>query len=601
MSNKELNIIVKVTDQASKQLQAVSKDVESFANKNKAVFEKMAWYWAVATTWLLALWKTAVDQASKMQDLRQQFDTMLWSAEKWRDLFMEVQKQAATTPYDSQQLAKTSAQLLNANIEQEKLIETTRMLWDISLWSAEKLDWLAYTFWQINVQWKLTWDNLRELRNRAFDPLAEMARTSWKSMQYFADEMAAGRISADMVKDAMISATSEWWKFHDWMANASQTFSGVMSTVQDEIWKALAALWWFANGEVVKWWLLDMLTEKSKGAIEVLQKMSDRAAANPELATNIFLVTTAVAWLVTWLWFLWLALPIVSWWIHALMSPVTLVIWWLALLYLARETNFLWIQDITTQIVEFLMPYIEMFLEFIKGLRATYGEDIIKRVKDMRGYIKEIFSWAFTVIEWVLKLFTWIFTQDWDMFFQWLYLIWDWLLKAIWWLFKLFVDTIRTYWDIWSELFLWAINLFRDTVKRIFESAMDFVWNIVSTKIDNIVQSVKNAIENVKNIASSIWSWIWDIAVSAWNFISWARANGWPVSSGSTYLVGERWPELFVPSSSWSIVSNKNLWPSINLTFWNFNGAERSDAEYIARVVEQKVIGAYNNYFAWLA
>lgn len=42
MANKELNIIVKVTDQATKQLQAVSKDVESFAERNKATFQKMA-------------------------------------------------------------------------------------------------------------------------------------------------------------------------------------------------------------------------------------------------------------------------------------------------------------------------------------------------------------------------------------------------------------------------------------------------------------------------------------------------------------------------------------------------------------------------------
>jgi hypothetical protein len=38
-----------------------------------------------------------------------------------------------------------------------------------------------------------------------------------------------------------------------------------------------------------------------------------------------------------------------------------------------------------------------------------------------------------------------------------------------------------------------------------------------------------------------------------------ARANGGPVSSGQTYMVGERGPELFVPGSSGSIVPNNRL------------------------------------------
>jgi len=56
---------------------------------------------------------------------------------------------------------------------------------------------------------------------------------------------------------------------------------------------------------------------------------------------------------------------------------------------------------------------------------------------------------------------------------------------------------------------------------------------------------------------------------SSWWGVSWARADGWPVSRGSTYLVGERWPELFVPNSSWTIVPNNettnNNWVSISV------------------------------------
>jgi phage-related minor tail protein len=37
------------------------------------------------------------------------------------------------------------------------------------------------------------------------------------------------------------------------------------------------------------------------------------------------------------------------------------------------------------------------------------------------------------------------------------------------------------------------------------------------------------------------------------------RANGGPVSSGQTYMVGERGPELFVPGRSGTIVANDKM------------------------------------------
>ena len=44
-----------------------------------------------------------------------------------------------------------------------------------------------------------------------------------------------------------------------------------------------------------------------------------------------------------------------------------------------------------------------------------------------------------------------------------------------------------------------------------------------------------------------------------------ARAAGGPVASGSTYMVGERGPELFVPRSSGTIVPNHALSGTTNV------------------------------------
>ena len=49
------------------------------------------------------------------------------------------------------------------------------------------------------------------------------------------------------------------------------------------------------------------------------------------------------------------------------------------------------------------------------------------------------------------------------------------------------------------------------------------------------------------------------------------RAAGGPVSSGSTYLVGERGPELFVPNTSGTIVPNDKISGGAGLTIQNVN------------------------------
>jgi len=52
------------------------------------------------------------------------------------------------------------------------------------------------------------------------------------------------------------------------------------------------------------------------------------------------------------------------------------------------------------------------------------------------------------------------------------------------------------------------------------------------------------------------------------------RENGGPVAGGSTYLVGERGPELFTPGSSGSITPNNAMGGGGNTITVNVNGGD---------------------------
>ena len=90
---------------------------------------------------------------------------------------------------------------------------------------------------------------------------------------------------------------------------------------------------------------------------------------------------------------------------------------------------------------------------------------------------------------------------------------------------------------------------------------------------ESIAQSLEDAVfvggklsEVLKNLANDILRLAFKEAVTAplgtglgSFFKNLFRADGGPVGAGSPYIVGERGPELFVPRSSGSIVSNDNL------------------------------------------
>ena len=112
-------------------------------------------------------------------------------------------------------------------------------------------------------------------------------------------------------------------------------------------------------------------------------------------------------------------------------------------------------------------------------------------------------------------------------------------------------------------------------------SAISFVIGLFA----NLVNVVNNAFNAIKNIVNFIKNNPVTQAIGGAidNIFGGGRANGGPVSSGTSYVVGERGPELFVPNTAGKIIPNGGTGgggTTINLTV---NGA--IDAEGTARTI----------------
>jgi phage-related protein len=111
-------------------------------------------------------------------------------------------------------------------------------------------------------------------------------------------------------------------------------------------------------------------------------------------------------------------------------------------------------------------------------------------------------------------------------------------------------------------------------------TAISFVIGLFATLVD-VVNKAFNAIKAIVNFIKNN-PVTQAIGGAIDNIFGGGRANGGPVSSGTSYVVGERGPELFVPNTSGKIIPNGGSGggSTINLTV---NGA--IDAEGTARTI----------------
>ena len=285
--DSRISIIIDAIDNASATIKQASNSVSSFVDKNREGMKTIGVASGVALAGIVALGTGALQQASKMQDLRQQFDTLTGSAEKGKALFMDIQKFASQTPFDSAQLASATSTMLGFGVAQEKVMGSMKMLGDIALGNGDRLQSLSLAFAQVTATGKLTGQDLLQMVNAGFNPLEAMAKKTGRSMIELKDAMSKGQISVKDVEEAMKDATSEGGRFFEGMQKASLTFSGVMSTLRDNIGITLASIAGFSNGEVVEGGLINNLTKAMTAVMPYLESFAQWASQNGAIITAV--------------------------------------------------------------------------------------------------------------------------------------------------------------------------------------------------------------------------------------------------------------------------------------------------------------------------
>lgn len=214
------------------------KDVKSLSGKLSGIAKTglTAFTGAIAAagTAIGGLATIATKYNSQMEDYFANFTVLLGSATEATKHVEDLKDFAAKTPFELKGLADSSKQLLSFGIGIDDIMPSLQMLGDISLGNQEKFKGLSLVFAQVASAGKLTGQDLLQFVNWGFNPLQAIAEKTGKSMADLKQEMSDGKITYEMVAEAMKSATSEGGKFYQGMEVQSKTLSGMWSTLKDD-------------------------------------------------------------------------------------------------------------------------------------------------------------------------------------------------------------------------------------------------------------------------------------------------------------------------------------------------------------------------------
>lgn len=531
--SKVVEVIVQAVDKASKTFDDVSKSSKKLEDALKSV-KKYSWIAMTALAWV---WTLAVKQAVQLEPVKKSFDQLtasVWQNSKEMLSALKEASKGAVSEYDLMLSANRSLKLwVASNTEDMTDLMKIARLYGQQMWQD-----VTQSFNDI-VTWLWRWspmilDNLWIIidSEKAYEQYAEKI---WKS---------ASELSKQEKTQALVNATlEEWRKKLEEYGEPAQTMGERLQALKNNFQEMATRI-----GEA----LIPVLEKVLEKITPIIEKVSNRIAENPELASKILLIWTAVAWVTFALSNI---LPVLT-------SVITLL-WWAWTWFVgALWLVFLWLDLLENKIIS-TDEQLAIYNQEIATLNELYNAWIIS---------EEEFRLKMEQLELQIQD-----TKDRsNTFWQYLKNELDNTLKVI------TLDTNRRK-QAFQEF--WVIV---NAVWDFFESLVEKIAKFIQ-KISKAIQMVRDFIEEVKE--SWLWSWIIDAWVSiAKSVISWKKAEWWPVSAWKTYLVWENWPELFVPSTSWNIVPNDQMWwIVVNVNFGGVAINNWSDEMSFAQTITQEI------------
>ena len=183
---------------------------------------------------LKALGSEMIRVRGEFQSMQTAIETMV-GKDMAGQLIPQIKELAKISPLTMSDMVGAEKMMLGFNIQAEDTIKYLKAISDISMGESNKFNSLTLAFSQMLAAGKLMGQDLNQMINAGFNPLQIISEKTGKSIATLKDEMSKGAVSAEMVQQAFIDATSAGGKFYNMSENASKTINGQLSMMQDAL------------------------------------------------------------------------------------------------------------------------------------------------------------------------------------------------------------------------------------------------------------------------------------------------------------------------------------------------------------------------------
>ena len=220
-------------DKADDSIHNLNKEIDKGAGGFNKIAKAAGAFFTMAAAKDFATKVFAVRQ--EVESLQTSFRILVGNKDKADALFGSIREFAVSTPMQVKDLASAAQTMMGFGIPLEDIMQNLKALGDVSMGDSQKFQALALSFSQMSAAGKLMGQDLMQMINAGFNPLATMSEKTGKSIGVLKDEMSKGAITADMVRQAFIDATSEGGKFNGMLEAQSKTLAGAYSNLQGAI------------------------------------------------------------------------------------------------------------------------------------------------------------------------------------------------------------------------------------------------------------------------------------------------------------------------------------------------------------------------------
>ncbi len=216
-------------------------------------------------------WRLAIGSTTKALELQREalgFEIFTGSAEKSGQLVENLRDFAARTPVVLTSATQASTTMLQFGVSVDDVMTRLGQLGDVSGGAHERLQRLALAFGQITANTRLQGQELRQLIESGFNPLAVISEKTGVSMAELRDRMAEGEISAELVGAALDVATGAGGRFEGRLKRvAEETPFGAITVMRGELEKLSVDLSQMATPALAEY--AQELTNVARGLREV--------------------------------------------------------------------------------------------------------------------------------------------------------------------------------------------------------------------------------------------------------------------------------------------------------------------------------------------